>query len=69
MSLLVDASQARWRKSRRSSSTGSDCVEIADLGEAIAFRDSKDPTGPNLMLARTAWQDLSRRMASGELDL
>jgi hypothetical protein len=68
MSLPVDASRIRWRKASRSSGTGSDCVEIAGVENAVAIRDSKDPTGPKLVVSRAAWRELSRRAAKGELD-
>jgi hypothetical protein len=69
MSSSVDASRVQWRKASRSSSTGDDCVEAADLGSVIALRDSKDPEGPELLLSRSAWRELSRRAVQGELDL
>jgi hypothetical protein len=37
----LDLSQAVWRKSSYSGGNGS-CVEVADLGEQVAVRDSKD---------------------------
>ena len=41
-----DLSQAIWRKSSYSSSTGQNCVEVAtNLPGIVAVRDSKDPTG------------------------
>lgn len=30
-----------WRKSTRSSSTGNDCVEVADAADTMLVRDSK----------------------------
>jgi hypothetical protein len=49
-------SQAIWRKSSYSSSTGQNCVEVATnrLG-IVAVRDSKDPDGPKLLLSRAEW--------------
>ncbi|GAA0591419.1 DUF397 domain-containing protein [Actinomadura livida] len=41
-----------WRKSSRSSEAGDNCVELADLGEAVGIRDSKDPAGAKLTLRR-----------------
>jgi Domain of unknown function (DUF397) len=49
-----DLSRAQWRKSSYSGNTGN-CVEIADLGDNIAARDSKDH-GPVLTFARNNWQ-------------
>ncbi|MDQ3576388.1 MAG: DUF397 domain-containing protein [Actinomycetota bacterium] len=40
---------ARWRKSSRSSNAAG-CVELAHLPDALAVRDSKHPTGPALLL-------------------
>ncbi|WP_326555014.1 DUF397 domain-containing protein [Micromonospora sp. NBC_01813] len=46
-----------WRKSSRSNSNGSDCVEVADnLPGRILVRDSKDQTGPTLTFDAAAWQ-------------
>ena len=43
-----------WRKSSYSSN-GSDCVEVAFVADAVAARDSKDPTGPDLRFGTTQW--------------
>jgi hypothetical protein len=53
----VDLSRAHWKKSTRSSGNGQ-CVEVADLADladAVALRDSKDPTGPALLFCREGW--------------
>jgi Domain of unknown function (DUF397) len=45
-----------WRKSSYSGSNGGDCVEAAsDPSQLIAIRDSKDPSGPKLLLTPTEW--------------
>ena len=45
---------ARWRKSSYSGDHASACVEIADLTNTsyhrVAIRDSKDPSGPAIVL-------------------
>jgi len=46
--------RAQWRKSSRSGGQGA-CVEVTDLAEAVAVRDSKDPTGPKLIFASEVW--------------
>ena len=50
-----------WRKSSYSDSYGSNCVELAGLGAAIAVRDSKNPDGGFLLLRKTALQQLVGR--------
>ncbi|MGI8333503.1 DUF397 domain-containing protein [Actinomadura scrupuli] len=55
MAQAHELSRANWRKSRRSLQ-GEDCVEVADLGSAVAVRDSKDPAGPALVFTAAAWR-------------
>jgi hypothetical protein len=45
---------AQWRKSSHSGGDGA-CVEVTHLPEAIAVRDSKDPSGPKLIFTPPAW--------------
>ncbi|MFI9563354.1 DUF397 domain-containing protein [Streptomyces rishiriensis] len=44
-----------WIKSSYSTDEGPDCVEVAAAPARILVRDSKDPQGPRLTLAPTAW--------------
>jgi hypothetical protein len=44
-----------WRKSTRSSGNGN-CVEFADLGDAVAVRDTKDRGGPTLRFSPASWR-------------
>jgi hypothetical protein len=48
---------AVWRKSTYSSSNGGECVEVAP-GPAllVAVRDSRDPSGPKLLLTPAQWR-------------
>jgi hypothetical protein len=59
-----DLSRAQWRKSSYSGNTGN-CVEVADLGDAVAVRDSKDPDGPVLVVTREEWRTFVRALAIG----
>ncbi|MCW2639448.1 MAG: hypothetical protein JWP76_1754 [Dactylosporangium sp.] len=62
-----DLSRARWMKSSRSSGNGQ-CVEMADLGDAVAVRDSKDPTGPVLLFTPGEWVAFLSGAKDGEFD-
>lgn len=58
----------RWRKSRASNPTGS-CVEIAELpGGTIAFRNSRDTSGPALIYPRTEVAAFLHGLKNGEFD-
>jgi len=57
----LDLSRAQWKKSSYSGNTGN-CVEVADLGTAVAVRDSKNPDGPILLVPRDEWKALVRRV-------
>lgn len=56
-----------WRTSSRSQNTN--CVEVGELGGAIAMRDSKDREGPVLIFARDRWIDFVASAKAGEFDL
>lgn len=58
-----DLTRARWRKSTRSGNSGN-CVEVADnLPRIVAVRDSKDPSGPALIVAPAAFSAFTRSLA------
>lgn len=48
----MDELKATWRKSSHSGNDGGDCVELADLGDTVGIRDSKNPNGPKLLVTR-----------------
>ncbi|MFC4053525.1 DUF397 domain-containing protein [Actinomadura syzygii] len=64
----MDLTSTVWRKSTRSGNNGGNCVEIANLGDLIAMRDSKDPEGPKLILTRTHWRSLAAHLKASERD-
>lgn len=63
----VDYSGARWRKSSRSGGQGGQCVEVADLGTAVAIRDSKNPDGPKLAFTHREIAEFAARVKTGHL--
>ncbi|MCD9903900.1 DUF397 domain-containing protein [Streptomyces sp. MT29] len=51
-----DLTAAAWRSSSYSNEEGGNCVQVADgFPGAVPVRDSKNPTGPALILPATAW--------------
>ncbi|WP_084262881.1 DUF397 domain-containing protein [Actinomadura formosensis] len=46
------SSRTVWRKATRSTVEGDNCVEVAGASRVVAFRDSKDPNGPVLVVSR-----------------
>jgi hypothetical protein len=63
-----DITRVTWRKSTRSNGSG-DCVEIAELTNMIAVRDSKDPAGPVLSFTPEAWRAFIAEAKAGHFDL
>lgn len=56
-----DLARALWRKSSRSGTNGGNCVEVAgNLPGVVAVRDSKDPSGPALVVDPAAWAAFAR---------
>lgn len=59
-----------WRKSSYSQTGGTtDCVELAALVRGVGVRDSKDASGPHLVIAKEHLADLVARVKAGECDL
>jgi hypothetical protein len=65
---MTDLSHAPWRKARRSQHNGG-CVEIADLGEVVAVRDSKRPEAGAHVVGRTAFAAFLADAKAGRFDL
>ncbi|WP_406125079.1 DUF397 domain-containing protein [Streptomyces canus] len=62
----VDLAHARWRKSSYSGGAN-DCVEVADLGEHAAVRDSKDIGRRPLLFSKAAMCALVTGIAFGPI--
>jgi hypothetical protein len=61
----LDLSGAVWRKSQKSASNGG-CVEVANLGDHVAVRDSKNPDGPALIFTAFEWDCFLNGAEKGE---
>ncbi len=63
----MDLSRAVWQKARRSQSNGN-CVEVAQLDDGVAVRDSKDPAGAVLVFTPSEWDAFLDGAKGGEFD-
>ncbi|WP_117209325.1 DUF397 domain-containing protein [Allorhizocola rhizosphaerae] len=67
MSDAPETERLRWRKSSRSTSAGN-CVEVAQVGDGVAVRDSKDPAGPRFVFSQEIWRDFVADIRAGRFD-
>ena len=67
--LHVNLDGAEWRKSNRSGPYSDNCVEVAFIDDAIAVRDSKDPSGAVLLFTQSEWDAFVDGAKDGEFDL
>ncbi|WP_155054050.1 DUF397 domain-containing protein [Streptomyces blattellae] len=69
MRATPDLSAARWRKSSYTGQEAGDaCVEVSDdFPGTVPVRDSKDTTGPVLLLPGAAWQPFVDSVRDGSL--
>lgn len=66
---MNDLSQALWRKSSRSGQNNAGCVEVADLPQATAVRDSKRPvTGAHIVVGRDDFSAFLTDVKAGRFD-
>ncbi|GAA3957625.1 hypothetical protein GCM10023085_45140 [Actinomadura viridis] len=66
---VPDMAQAVWRRSRRSTGGGNNCVEVASVAGAVGVRDSKAPTIGAVIMSAGAWRDLAAGVKTGRYDL
>lgn len=62
-----DLGVVTWRTSTRSGANGN-CVEVAQLANAVALRDSKDSSGPALVFLPQEWATFVEGTKDGEFD-
>ncbi|MFE0105779.1 DUF397 domain-containing protein [Streptomyces sp. NPDC059009] len=69
MGTKPDLTNAPWRKSSYSGSTGGDCIEVAQAPckGTVAVRDSKNPGGPTFSVAPHAFVAFVTAASQGTL--
>lgn len=65
---LEVAEESAWFKSSYSNDTGGACVEIAKCTDHVGIRDSKDRTGPALVVPTAAWSSFVGLARSSHVD-
>jgi len=65
----MDLTRAVWRKSSCSGNNGGACVEVSEAAAAIAVRDSKDPSGPVLVITSQGWEHFAAVVRNGKPDI
>jgi hypothetical protein len=69
--MLIDKPANRpgavWKR-RSKCISGGNCVEVADLPDAAAVRNSNDPDGPVLVYGRREWSAFVAGVKNGEFD-
>ncbi|MGV9990827.1 DUF397 domain-containing protein [Streptomyces sp. NPDC003374] len=61
---MADRTEPRWRRSSRSMGNGGNCVEVADSGDVVHVRDSKNPDGPVVGLGAQPWRAFLTALAA-----
>lgn len=56
-----------WRRASYSGDQGGNCVEVADMADGTAVRDSKDPDGPVLTVSPAQWATFVGAVSRAEL--
>jgi hypothetical protein len=59
---------AVWRRARKCDNSSGNCVEVAEVGNATAVRDSKNPNGPVLVYTRNEWTAFLNGVKDGDFD-
>jgi hypothetical protein len=63
-----ELARASWRKSSRSGSSAN-CVETCRLNDGlVGVRDSKNQSGPSLIVESGVWETFTRGIRNGQFD-
>ena len=65
----IDLTDARWFTSTHGGPDGEGRVEVAFVGDAIAVRDSTNPSGPALIFTAAEWDAFVGGAKDGEFDI
>jgi uncharacterized protein DUF397 len=65
--MTPNMTDATWRKSSYSGSSGGQCVEVAELPGIVAVRDSKDKNGPALTFSPEMFGAFTKAVKAGQL--
>lgn len=60
--------QSIWHKSSYSSDQGGNCVEVRNLDDGRAVRDSKNPAGAVLTFTAAQWSAFTTGLRAGDFD-
>lgn len=60
----AEGGQLDWRRAKACS--GGQCVEVANTGDVVLVRDSKNP-GNELRFSASAWEEFTQGVLGGEL--
>lgn len=60
--------QSIWHKSSYSSDQGGNCVEVRNLDDRRAVRDSKNQAGAVLTFTPAQWSAFTTRLRAGDFD-
>ncbi|MEO3855774.1 DUF397 domain-containing protein [Acrocarpospora sp. B8E8] len=69
MDLKDELTNAAWRKSSYSGSSGGDCIEVAPLSQGrVGLRDTEALDLPPLVVSPAAWRAFVEGAKAGEFD-
>ncbi|WP_019855214.1 DUF397 domain-containing protein [Actinopolyspora mortivallis] len=67
--MSLDWSQTTFHKANASSVEGTECVEVARIGDTFGVRNSRDPHGPVLEFTRAEMEAFADGVRQGEFGI